>query len=250
MPSVVRCLVVALAALGLTAFGPTGSAAAHPFGDPQTAEISVIGVDRVRVHWKVGMVDDLTYLAMYLGLLPDDRVMLDGAVFFDDSDPALLQRSPAFEDYLLEQITVTADAARCAGVVADKSDVLNDGATLEFTCSEPVTEVDVRVSMLTDLNPAYKTLASSPDGQKAVYDGNLTSHSWTLATMAGETEGSDLGRSAAVQMSLVGLGVLALAGAVAGLVWFRRRSRRKPAEATASTGSKTRKSAVPPGQRG
>lgn len=70
--------------VGCLAFGAVGApvAVAHPFGDPQTVVVGVDGADAavVRVRWKVGGLDDLTLLGVSLGVLPQERVLLDGAV--------------------------------------------------------------------------------------------------------------------------------------------------------------------------
>ncbi|MFD0744998.1 hypothetical protein ACFQ1L_26680 [Phytohabitans flavus] len=101
-------------------FDAPAPARAHPFGDPQTVAISLDQArpEVVRVRWKVGGLDDLTVLGVALGVLPRDRVMLDGAVFYQDSDAAAVGPSPRFAAYLRERITVTSDGRECAGTVA------------------------------------------------------------------------------------------------------------------------------------
>jgi hypothetical protein len=201
-------------------------AEAHPFGDPQTVEVEGEGAD-VRVRWRAGGADDLTLLAISLGALPRDRVMLDGAVWFEDGDDEALAASPAFADYLLDRITVASGAADCPGSVAG-TDLVGAGATLVFTCPATVDAATVGVRTLLDLHPAYRTLATGPDGQRAVYDQAATSHEWVFADdldpAASVSAAAGTGRSAAVQLGTVG-GVV-LAAVLAGLVWFRRRGRR------------------------
>jgi hypothetical protein len=62
--------------------------------------------------------------------------------------------------------------------------------------------VTVAVQMLTDLSPAYQTLPTGPDGERAVYGPGHDSHGWALrdASAAG---GTDLGRWAVVQIAVV-----------------------------------------------
>lgn len=202
-------------------------AEAHPFGDPQTVEISSTG-DEVRVRWRAGGADDLTLLAVELGALPAARVLMDGAIWYEDGDADALAASPAFTDYLLDRITVAAGRARCRGEVADL-DLLGAGAALAFACPGRVDVATVEVRTLLDLHPAYRTMATGPDGQRAVYDAEGTSHDWTLdggptTSAAGSAASADLGRSAALQLSTVG--AVALATVMAGLLWLRRRGRR------------------------
>ncbi len=221
-PRRVPASALALLAFAATAvFAAPAPARAHPFGDPQTVAIALDQdhPDVVRVRWKVGGPDDLTLLGVALGVLPRDRVMLDGAVFFQDSDAAAIGPSGTFAAYLLKQITVTSGGRSCAGSVQPPSDLARSGVSIDYTCARPVGTATVAVRMLTDLNPAYRTLATGPDGARAVYGSAQYSHDWTL----GEP-GTHLGRSAAVQIAVVVGGVLLVAAAA--LVLLRLRQRR------------------------
>lgn len=226
-------MVVALLAGSLAAIVPV-AAQAHPFGDPQTVEVSGTGErNEVRVRWRAGGADDLTLLAVELGALPAERVMLDGAVWYEDGDADALAASPAFGDYLLDRITVTAGRSRCRGAVSDL-DLVGTGATLTFSCPGPTDVATVEVRTLLDLHPAYRTLATGPEGQRAVYDARSTSHDWSLtggdsspatpAEVSVSAASADVGRSAALQLGTVG--AVALAALLTGLLWLRRRGRR------------------------
>ncbi|NJC73447.1 hypothetical protein HC031_27530 [Planosporangium thailandense] len=218
--------VLALVAFAATVFAAPARAGAHPFGDPQTVAIAS-DEDRpevVQVRWKVGGLDDLTVLGVALGLLPQDRVMLDGAVFFRDSDAATIGPSQEFAAYLLKQITVASGGRSCAGTVQPPADLAKTGVTIDYSCSAPVGTVTVAVRTLTDLNPAYQTLATGPAGERAVYRSGQYAHDWVLRD-APATSGTNLGRSAAVQIAaVVGAGLLV---AVAALVLSRRLKRRR-----------------------
>lgn len=217
----VGCLaLVALVALGLAAAPP---AAAHPFGDPQTLEVSSQDGD-VRLRWKVGGTDDLTALALHLGLLPPDRVLLDGAVLFEEGDGPLLAAAPAFADYLLAHVRVVDGPDRCAGEVLRTDDLAADGAVLSFDCGSAADEVVVESRMLTDLHPDYRTLASGPGGQRAVYDDDNPEHTWALTGRPATSGGA--ATSAVVQLGSVGLVVV---GGVGGAFYARRRGRRDAA---------------------
>lgn len=224
MRSVSRCLLLAAAVTFLVTFSFGGVAQAHPFGDPQTVEVVLAeGNDGevVQVQWRVGMTDDLSWLALHLGLLPDDRVMLDGAMWYEDGDGDLLADAAEFDSYLLENIKITSGGEACTGKVAIKDDPGTTGATLRFDCSKPVTAAKIKVSMLTDLHPAYKTMATGPGGQRFVYDGESPSQDWTFNPTASGSAGS--GSSAAVQLGGV-FGGLALVGVAIGLTRHRRRA--------------------------
>ncbi|MEU8260450.1 hypothetical protein AB0C02_07500 [Micromonospora sp. NPDC048999] len=223
------CLLVLVLMVGLA----SDPASAHPFGAPQQIEVAAMGDHGVRVRWLVGGSDDLTLLGLSLGVLPEDRVMLDGAVTYEASDAATMAEAPAFAGYLTERITVTQGGQPCAGEVRMTDDLAAHGADVLFTCPGPVGTVAVRSRMLTDLHEAYRTLASGPHGQKAVYDATHESVDWTIT--AGADSGSrstspqgaaamSVGRSALQQLSVVG-GVL-LAAVAAGILWHRRRGRK------------------------
>ncbi|MFY1616425.1 hypothetical protein [Micromonospora sp. WMMD736] len=202
-------------------------AAAHPFGDPQTVSIAPDEQrnDVVRVRWRVGGPDDLTLLGVSLGLLPADRVLLDGAVDYRATDPAVIASSEQFPAYLLKQITVADGARPCLGSVAPLRALARIGATIDYTCPGPVGSVTVAVRMLTDLNPAYRAMATGPGGQRAVYGSGEETHDWSLTSRAPAAGSTSRGRSAAVQLAGVIAAVLLVAVGVP-LVVRRVRRRR------------------------
>lgn len=220
---------LAASSLALTALS---AASAHPFGDPQTLELSADG-SRVQMRWTSGGADDLTLLGVSLGILPEDRVLLDGAVAVRDGDAAALAADPAFADYLTERIRVSVAGQRCPARVTEVADLLDEGAVVTARCPR-AGAVEVTATVLTDLHPAYRLLAAGPDGQRAQYDVDRPTHTWTLGTAA---DGADpdspaaetaLGQSAGLQIGAVLAGVAAMAGLVLAGV---RRGRRR-AEAT------------------
>ncbi|RIJ67037.1 hypothetical protein D1871_23520 [Nakamurella silvestris] len=188
-------LVGALAAtLLLTA--PPPPAQAHPFGPPQTASITVTGADTVQVRWRFGGTDDISYLAVALDVLPADRVTLDGAVFYEDGDDALVAAAPAFHRYVLQHITILNQGLACVGEVEPLSRLADDGATVNYRCPGPLGNAAVSLDMLNDLHPAYRTLATGPDGQRAVYNGESAVHDWVLGTATGGSAPATSGSSA------------------------------------------------------
>ncbi|MFC0528632.1 hypothetical protein [Phytohabitans kaempferiae] len=215
------------------AFAVIGSALpapaqAHPFGDPQTVAIAADPAhpEVVRVRWKVGGLDDLTLLGVSLGLLPQDRVLLDGAVFYEDADAAAIAPSGRFAAYLLDRITVTSGGTACAGTVEPPADLARSGATIGYTCPGPVGAVAVAVRTLTDLHPAYRTLASGPDGARAVYAADQESHDWVVGDAPVTATAPDAGRSAAVQIAVVLVAAVLVVAAALVLVRVVRRRRR------------------------
>ncbi|MEU8814820.1 hypothetical protein [Actinoplanes sp. NPDC048796] len=215
-------VLVTLAVAGIAVAAPS-PAAAHPFGDPQTVSISFDEQQPAVVHvkWRVGGPDDLTLLGVELGLLPPERRKADGNVDYRYTDPGVVGASSKFADYFLRQIAVTDGTRECAGQVRQPIEALAlKGATASFTCPSPVTSATVAVRMLTDLNPAYRTLATGPEGQRYAYEDGNDTHSWTLV-------GAHPDNSAFTQLAAV-LGAVLVIIATA-LVLLKRRRRAVPA---------------------
>ncbi|MFG1916993.1 hypothetical protein [Micromonospora sp. NPDC048898] len=227
-------LPLAVLAVAATVLAVPAPVSGHPSGDPQT--VSIARDDQrpevVRVRWRVGGPDDLTLLGVSLGLLPSDRVLLDGAVDYRATDPAVLASSELFSAYLLRQITVADGTRACPGAVAESKALARVGATVDYTCPGPVHTVTVAVRMLTDLDPAYRAAATGPDGQRAVYGAGEDSHDWILDGTPAVVS-TRRGSGAAVPP---GIGVTALVGGAlvvaAGVLLVSRRRRRMRAVAS------------------
>ncbi len=203
-------------------------AQAHPFGPPQTVEVSASG-GRVLVRWAFGGTDDISYLAVALGVLGGDRTLLDGAVVYQEGDDTALAAAPQFADYVGEHIRVSNAGDGCEGAVESVAALASDGVTVSYDCPGGLGSVSVAVDMMLDLHPAYRTLATGPDGQRAVYDAADLSHDWALgdgaATLVADSAAAGLGRSAAIQLGGVTAG-LAACGALIALLLRRRRAAR------------------------
>lgn len=213
--------LILIAAIVLT----PGAAQAHPFGDPQTVAVALDTSDPsvVHVRWKVGGLDDLTLLGVALGVLPQDRVLLDGATIFQPSDAATVGPSAQFAGYLTKQITVVDREQPCPATVKPPGDLVKDGVTVDYRCDGPVGTATIAVRTLTDLNPAYKTLASGPDGEHAVYGQGNESHDWVLSGADGvPANQTHPATSAALQIAIVLAGVIVVAGAAAALMRQRK----------------------------
>lgn len=216
----------ALFGAAATAVLTAAPAAAHPFGPPQTAQISGHG-QRVEVRWSASG-DDLTALGLHLGVLGEERTFVyqDGALVPEESDPGdaeLLAEAPQLVDYLLEHVGVTQGGAACTGEVTDTDDVESAGVGLVFDCAGAVDDVEVTISTLTDVHPAYRTLATGPDGQRAAYTQESPRHGWQL--------GGDTTETTPMDGAVVPLAVATVVAAGAGLGWAiarRRTIRRVP----------------------
>ncbi|MEV1108948.1 hypothetical protein AB0I95_09880 [Micromonospora sp. NPDC049751] len=218
--------VVISAAFTLTLLATAAPADAHPYGYPQTVTIAADAArpDVVHLTWKPGGVDELTLLGVHLGLLPQDRVLLDGAVDTRDTDATVLATSPPFASYLLKQMTVSSDGHACTGVVGKPSD---SGADVDYTCPGPVGVARIEIRMLTDLDPAYRTVATGPKGKRQVYGTDEYSHDWLLGDApppAAVDSGTGHDQSTTRRL-VMSVGPLLLVGAVGSLL--RRQVRRR-----------------------
>ncbi|WP_445527383.1 hypothetical protein [Streptomyces cyslabdanicus] len=213
----------ALAVLAVFA-GPAPSAAAHPFGPPSTARVSVQG-SRLLLAWNTDKLDWVT-LGQSLGVFDAQGGGGSPALSFEQR----LRESPAVRAYLLKHIAVGQDGRPCrATVVGAMKDFPAQGAQLAFACPDPVVEVDVTISALTDLHPAYRTMLTSQgpaqSGQTLFTSAQPTAHVRFTAS------GGSVRRTVAVFSA----GTLAAALAIGG--WVLHRSRRRTAARAGTTTS-------------
>lgn len=217
----VRRLLVLGAALAVPLAGGivgAGSAAAHPFGPPPVADLRADG--RVlEVRWTAAA-DDVLALGYGAGVITDRPASLDqqegtpfgGGSSLAPADAAAIADSPEVAAHLLDRVAARQDGADCRGEVRTARDLVEDGAVLAFTCPEPVRRVDVELALLTDLHPAYRTVAVSADGQRALYTADDAVETWAF--------GSPVGGGS---MAVVGGAGALVAAAGAGIVAWRRR---------------------------
>lgn len=209
---------VAIAAAAIVV-GVVGArdAAAHPLGPPPTAVVRAAGRD-VIVEWRAAP-DDAIAVGEHLGVLAagSTAAFQDGAaqVAPPAADEAALAASPALRDYLVDHIAVTQRATACAAEVAPITDFVRDGARVVATCPDPVTSVEVAISMLTDVNDAYRTFAVGRETAPAqtVYTVDNPRQTWRFGVAAS----AGAGRLPA----LVAFAAVLVAGG--GVVAWRRR---------------------------
>ncbi|MFI0423618.1 hypothetical protein [Spongiactinospora sp. 9N601] len=199
--------VAALLAVLLLAFA--APAAAHPFGPPSTASLRADG-PRVELAWRSAE-DDWVALGQSLGAFEDPG---SGPVSTALTGEQKLGRSAAVRTYLLARVRVAQRGRACPGRLAELRDLLAEGARFTFECPGPVSEVELTMTPLTDLNPAYRTVVSAASG-KVMFTSSAGTQRVPVAGTAG-------GPPAAVWA--LGAGTLAVVLAAAGvLVWRRAR---------------------------
>ncbi|PKQ32001.1 MAG: hypothetical protein CVT62_06355 [Actinobacteria bacterium HGW-Actinobacteria-2] len=222
-------VVAGVAAAVAVLAGPAGRADAHPMGPPQQATVSLAAANKVQIVWKFGAMDDISWLAYDLGLLPSERIMLDGAITPQASDAELVQKSPALTAYLTKQMAVTSSGRACTPQVAPPTDIANLGTTVVFTCSGPVSQATVELQLLTDLEASYATIATGPDGTQATYTGYATTRDWSFDPTTAPAASDGFGAAGWTAWFPQGLPVAAAIGlplAVGGTIWLVRTRRR------------------------
>ncbi|WP_062347275.1 hypothetical protein [Herbidospora yilanensis] len=212
-------LTGALLAAAAVAATPAAPAAAHPFGPPSTARISVDG-SHVAIAW-LAAEDDWVALGQSLGAFENPA---NGPVSTALTGEQKLQRSAAVRDYLLGRITVAQSGTPCPGRLESLERVVAQGARLTFDCPRPAVDLDVTVSALTDLNENYRTMLTAE---------TPATPAQTLYTARQQTSrlrftGSGGGTTAAVITVAAGT---AAAAAVIGVVVLLRVRRRKGEQA-------------------
>lgn len=210
--------LVAVVAAGLLA-GAAVPAAAHPFGPPPVGRLDADG-RRLVLRWEAAP-DDYLALAGALGVLPDRQVF-----FFEGTEPVAgpsgvapdeeqrLAAAPAFAAYLRDGTAVRQDGRPCPAEVAETAQLAERGVELVFTCPAPVREVDVEVRLLTDLHPAYRTvaLAQGADPARRLYTLDRPVHSWRFGA-------GGVGRATPLAAAALAVTLLGMAGAWS---WRRR----------------------------
>lgn len=208
-----------------TSLAGASPAAAHPLGPPQTLHLAAQG-SRVDLTWHAA-VDDLVALGLEIGVLGEARTFVydQGVLVAEESDPseaALLAEAPELRDYLLSHIVVRQNGTVCTGRVIVTDRLVEDGARLRYDCPDPIDTIVVETSTLTDVHPAYRTLATSVDAQRAVYTADHREQAWDLSNGA---EGGSAFRADALPLSAAGVAAVLAAVLAAGAAWRRRHRR-------------------------
>lgn len=139
-------------------------AAAHPFGPPPTARIAAEG-RMVSIEWSATP-DDAVAIGELLNIMPPGSVEAyrqEGAAQVAPSgqDEARLSASPLLAEYLTEHITVMQNGQACEADVPPVTDFVHTGATVVAKCPAQVAEVSLRITMLHDINDAYRTVGTA-----------------------------------------------------------------------------------------
>ena len=171
--------------------GVGGSAIAHPSGEfgPPTARFSADG--RTVIIDPAAPPDDAAAIGTTIGLLPEGSME---AFLLEDEDGQPtedqireLSVSPELRAYFLEHVEVRQDGQACAGEARPAEDLLADGAQLTFTCDDPVEVVDVRITVLHDVDPRYATFGLDGSRWTVLFTVAQPEHAWDASAAASGT---------------------------------------------------------------
>lgn len=222
-----RALTLLLVLIGLVA-AAGGVASGHPFGPPPVAAFDVDGRE-VTMTWSAAE-DDYTILGGALGLSPTAETF----VFDTEGQPIAgpppvgqqldeLAGQDTLHDYLAQNVRIRQEGQDCP-LAVDTSRLSTQGVMFAATCPGPVTDLDVRITLLHDLHPAYRTVGlSGPNGVKTLFTQDAPQH--VLAFAAAEPSGSAVGNLWGLVAAMIGIGAVG--------VWLvRRRGRAHAGQAT------------------
>lgn len=147
-------VLLLLASILALLFGSAGTAQAHPFGTPPVVKVEAAGT-AVDVTWSAER-DDLAVLQKQSG-----------------GDTA---------GYLSTHIAVRQDGRACR---VDRATAL----TLRLVCPRPVDRIDLTVTALTDIDPAYRTLSVTDTGSGGLHTAKEPMRTLALTAVA-ETSGA------------------------------------------------------------
>ena len=168
-----------LLAVGWIGLWPA-AALAHPLGLPAFAQITVTDSQQVTVAWNAAP-DDVAALARSLGtdVAPGQVLTREQDAAFSASDQLL--------DALRGGLVVRQSGQACEAEVAVSS-LVATGAQWEFTCPQPVRDVEVSITLLTGIDDRYRTLASATTVEgprRFMFTSTVPVHQMTLDGSAG-----------------------------------------------------------------
>lgn len=198
-------------------------AAAHPFGPPPVAEVVAEAHD-VTVRWTAA-VDDYAALGVAAGVLDDTYGTGVADPAPDDVGDRLgpaarreVEGSADVRQHVTDRVRVVQHGQACPVAAVDVAQLFVRGATVRVTCPEPVETVDVTLMLLSDVHPAYRTVAVAGGPAipaRTMYTADRSTVRWDFGAA---------GTAAPTTMALLRFGVVGalLAAGVGVLVWRRR----------------------------
>ncbi|TDD40701.1 hypothetical protein E1288_34975 [Saccharopolyspora elongata] len=162
--------LLAVAAL----LGFASQATAHPLGTPAVAKVEARGAV-VELSWSAAA-DDLVALGRKTGVLPPSDVSTD-----DAAQAQRLSGSTTVVAYLSSHIGVNQNGVPCREDAVDTSSIAQQGAQLRYACPETVGAVEITITALTDIDPAYRTMSVTEKGNGGLHTATAPSRTLVLA---------------------------------------------------------------------
>lgn len=190
-PSLTRMAVaIALPAVAIALW--PGVASAHPFGPPPRSWLDVDGTT-VMLSWEAAY-DDYLALGEELGYFEPGTTTayLDPSVQVAParSDEEAFAASDELGTYLADNLVVEHDGRRCELEAVHHDAILERGAVVVHECPEPPGELTLRITMLQDLNDAYRTFGlaeEGPPGPFAIFTVEEPTHRVDVAELVGDS---------------------------------------------------------------
>jgi hypothetical protein len=172
-------LLLVLLVAGLLA-GSAVPAAGHASGELPHARLSADG-EVVEVELTMAA-DDAALIGEVVGSLGAGAMdaYLGGPIeqLPTEAEIRRFSASPELQRYLLEHVEVRQDGRACRGAAHPATDFLSDGAVVRFACPDEVVEADVRITVLHEQDPAYRTYSVDGTIQYAVHSPSEPEHRW------------------------------------------------------------------------
>lgn len=186
-----------------------------------------------------GPPDDAAWIGESIGVLRDGAMdaYLGGPLdaYPTEDEIVTFSRSSELEAYLHERVQVRQNGVACEGQVTPADDFIADGADFRFSCPEEVRTVDIRITILHEKDPAFRTFSGDGTVQSALHTADAPEHAWDFTLVASDDEGGGLlsaaaaafttGQAPVILTLVVGAGVV-LAGVVGSLRLAGRDRRR------------------------
>jgi hypothetical protein len=157
-----------------------GPAAGHASGELPHARLSADG-EVVQVELTMAA-DDAALIGEVVGQLDEGAMdaYLGGPIerLPTEDEIRRFSASPELQAYLLEHVQVRQADRSCEGTAQPADDFLTDGAVIRFDCPDEVVEADVRITVLHDQDPAYRTYSVDGTIQYAVHSPTEPEHRW------------------------------------------------------------------------
>lgn len=197
--------------------------AAHPFGPPPVAEVVAEAHD-VTVRWTAA-VDDYAALGVAAGVLDEsygtgvaDPAPDDIGERLGPANRREVEGAAEVRQYVTDRVLVVQTGRPCPVATVDVTQLFARGVALRATCPEPVEAVDVTLRLLSDIHPAYRTVATAVGPAvpaRTMYTADRSTVRWDFGAAS---------TAAPATMTLLGFGVAgALLAAGLGVLVLRRR---------------------------